>query len=173
MYYSTYHHSMQYLSSVHGSTQNYSLGVYMYNYTCVLHASLLPPFLPSVWYVRVQHCQAGWESARPVVVPTQETVDLSSSLIQVCTCTYICTISIRTYIRMHAHSSYVGPALSDLLHIPYFLSAMIHIRTCVHIQGMYVCASLLLVSQWAGSTYIGDSTPPDQGSPAISMKKGK
>lgn len=39
----------------------------------------------------VQHCQTGWESARPVVVPTQETVDLSSSLIQVCThvCTYI------------------------------------------------------------------------------------
>ena len=80
----------------------------------------------------------------------------------VCTCTYICTVSIRTYIRMQAHSSYVGPALSDLLPLyplyplypllPVCHDTYTYMRTYTGYVRTYVRTSLLLVSQWAGST---------------------
>ena len=49
-------------------------------YVCAQERSIQCPFLYALYF---QHCEPGWESARPVIVPSQDSVDLSSSLIQV------------------------------------------------------------------------------------------
>ena len=127
-----------------------------YDYTCVLHASLLPPFLPSVWYVHMSTALPGWlgvcsprggahsRNSGPVLLPHP---------------------SMHMHIRMQAHSSYirrssqVWPAIYPLL--PACHDTYTYMRTYTGYVRMYVRTCLLAACITVGRKYIGDSTPPD------------